>query len=380
MRYKTAMNTPRLTDFRRIVIKIGSSLLIDAKGGRLNEKWLASLATDIAALHADNRDILVVSSGAIALGRTVLKLPAGELALEDSQGAAAVGQIALARTWSEALSRHGITAGQVLVTLGDTEERRRYLNARSTIDRLLQWRAVPVINENDTVATNEIRYGDNDRLAARVATMVSADLLVLLSDVDGLYDAPPGTVATVRHVPRVDRITPEVEAMAGAAGSGLSRGGMQTKIEAGKIATAAGTHMVIASGHLDHPLRAIEDGGRCTWFLTAGNPVTARKKWIAGSLEPKGTLTIDAGAVAALRRGNSLLPVGVVRIEGGFARGDAVIIRGPDGVEIGRGLCAYDAEDAQKIRGQSSSDIDAILGFSGRAEMVHRDDLVVGRE
>ena len=374
------MDTPRLADFRRIVVKIGSSLLVDAKGGRLNEKWLASLAADIAALHAGKRDILVVSSGAIALGRAVLKLPTGELALEDSQGAAAVGQIALARTWTEALSRHDITAGQVLVTLGDTEERRRYLNARSTIDRLLQWRAVPVINENDTVATNEIRYGDNDRLAARVATMMSADLLVLLSDVDGLYDAPPGTGADARHVSRVERITPEIEAMAGAAGSGLSRGGMQTKIEAGKIATAAGTHMVIASGRLDHPLRAIENDVRCTWFLTVGNPVTARKKWIAGSLEPKGTLVIDAGAVAALRRGNSLLPVGVVRIEGGFARGDAVIIRGQDGIEIGRGLCAYDAEDAQKIRGRSSGDIDALLGFSGRAEMVHRDDLVLGRE
>ena len=375
-----AINSPRLADFRRIVVKIGSSLLVDAKGGRLNEKWLASLAADIAALHAEKRDILVVSSGAIALGRTVLKLAAGELALEDSQGAAAVGQIALARNWTEALSRHGIAAGQVLVTLGDTEERRRYLNARSTIDRLLQWRAVPVINENDTVATNEIRYGDNDRLAARVATMVSADLLVLLSDVDGLYDAPPGVGASARHVPRVERITLEIEAMAGSAGSGLSRGGMQTKIEAGKIATAAGTHMVIASGRLDHPLRAIEDGARCTWFITAGNPVTARKKWIAGSLEPRGTLTIDAGAVAALRRGNSLLPVGVTRIEGAFARGDAVVIRGPDGVEIGRGLCAYDAEDAQKIRGRSSSEIDAILGFSGRTEIVHRDDLVVGRD
>jgi glutamate 5-kinase len=375
-----AINTPRLADFRRIVVKIGSSLLVDAKGGRLNEKWLASLAADIAALHAEKRDILVVSSGAIALGRTVLKLAAGELALEDSQGAAAVGQIALARNWTEALSRHGIAAGQVLVTLGDTEERRRYLNARSTIDRLLQWRAVPVINENDTVATNEIRYGDNDRLAARVATMVSADLLVLLSDVDGLYDAPPGVGASARHVPRVERITLEIEAMAGSAGSGLSRGGMQTKIEAGKIATAAGTHMVIASGRLDHPLRAIEDGARCTWFITAGNPVTARKKWIAGSLEPRGTLTIDAGAVAALRRGNSLLPVGVTRIEGAFARGDAVVIRGPDGVEIGRGLCAYDAEDAQKIRGRSSSEIDAILGFSGRTEIVHRDDLVLGRD
>ena len=376
----TAMNTPRLADFRRIVVKVGSSLLIDAKAGRLNEAWLASLAADLAALHGGKRDLLVVSSGAIALGRTVLKLPAGPLELDDSQAAAAVGQIALARTWTEALSRYGITAGQVLVTLGDTEERRRYLNARSTIDKLLEWRAVPVINENDTVATSEIRYGDNDRLAARVATMVSADLVVLLSDVDGLYDAPPGTTSSARHIPRVERITPEIEAMAGAAGSGLSRGGMQTKIEAAKITTGAGTHMVIASGHIEHPLDAIAQGARCTWFLAAGNPVTARKKWIAGSLEPRGTLFIDAGAVAALRRGNSLLPVGVARIEGDFARGDAVIIRGPDGSEIGRGLSAYDAEDAQRIRGRSSADIDAILGFSGRAEMIHRDNLVVGRE
>ncbi len=373
------MNTPRLADFRRIVVKVGSSLLVDAQGGKLNENWLASLAADLAVLHGGKRDVLVVSSGAIALGRVVLKLPAGQLELEDSQAAAAVGQIALARTWAEALSRHGMTAGQVLVTLGDTEERRRYLNARSTIDKLLAWRAVPVINENDTVATTEIRYGDNDRLAARVATMVSADLLVLLSDVDGLYDAPPGTAAAAHHVPRVQRITPEIEAMAGAAGSGLSRGGMQTKIEAAKIATASGTHMIIASGRVEHPLDAIAKGARCTWFLTTGNPVTARKKWIAGSLEPKGTLTIDAGAVAALHRGNSLLPVGVVRIEGDFARGDAVIIRGPDGAEIGRGLCAYDVEDAQKIRGRASADIMSILGFAGRAEMVHRDDLVVGR-
>src|SRR5438067_7788372 len=373
------MNTPRLTDFRRIVVKIGSSLLVDAKGGRLNEKWLASLAADLAALHADKRDILVVSSGAIALGRTVLKLPAGELALEDSQGAAAVGQIALARTWTEALSRHRITAGQALVTLGDTEGRRRYLNARSSIDRLLQWRAVPVINENDTVATNEIRYGDNDRLAARVATMVSADLLVLLSDVDGLYDAPPGAGTGARHLPVVERVTPEIEAMAGAAGSGLSRGGMQTKIEAGKIATAGGTHMVIASGRIAHPLEAIAGGAPCTWFLTHGDPVAARKKWIAGSLEPKGFLTIDGGAVAALRRGRSLLPAGVIRVDGSFARGDAVIIRGPDGAEVGRGLVAYDAADAEKIKGRSSADIPSILGFSGRTEMVHRDHLVVGR-
>jgi glutamate 5-kinase len=372
------MKTPRLADFRRIVIKVGSSLIVDAKAGALNEAWLASLTEDIAELHRETRDVLIVSSGAIALGRSRLKLPVGPLKLEDSQAAAAVGQIALARTWAEALGRHGITAGQVLLTLGDTEERRRYLNARSTIARLLDWRAVPVINENDTVATNEIRYGDNDRLAARVATMTSADLLVLLSDVDGLYDAPPGDGRDAKLVPVVARITPEIEAMAGAAGSDLSRGGMRTKIEAGKIATQAGTHMVISSGRLTHPLTAIA-GGKCTWFMTPANPVTARKRWIAGSLEPKGTLFIDAGAVVALKSGKSLLPAGVRRIEGEFCRGDAVVIRGPDG-EIARGLTAYDAEDAAKIIGKSSSDILLILGFAGRVEMVHRDDLVMGRE
>jgi glutamate 5-kinase len=370
---------PALTDFRRIVVKVGSSLLVDAAAGRVREEWLASLAQDIAALHCDKRDLLVVSSGAIALGRSVLRLPGGLLRLEDSQAAAAVGQIALARIWAEVLSRHGITAGQVLVTLQDTEERRRYLNARSTIERLLEWRAVPVINENDTVATNEIRYGDNDRLAARVATMASADLLVLLSDIDGLYDAPPGENKQAKLIPLVSQITPEIEAMAGAAGSELSRGGMQTKIEAGKIATRAGTHMVIASGRVPHALDAITRGAPCTWFLTPANPVTARKKWIAGSLEPKGILVIDAGAVAALRRGKSLLPAGVIRIDGQFARGDAVIIRGPDGEEVGRGLVAYDADDAEKIKGRSSADILLILGFEGRTEMVHRDHLVVGR-
>jgi glutamate 5-kinase len=371
-----AMSTPRLTDFRRIVVKVGSSLLVDAQAGALNEAWLASLTDDIAGLHGEGRDVLVVSSGAIALGRSRLKLPGGLLKLEDSQAAAAVGQIALARTWAEALGRHGIAAGQVLLTLGDTEERRRYLNARSTLAKLLEWRSVPVINENDTVATNEIRYGDNDRLAARVATMASADLLVLLSDVDGLYDAPPGAVGEATLVPLVERITPEIEAMAGAAGSDLSRGGMRTKIEAGKIATHAGTHMVIASGRIANPLAAIAPG-RCTWFLTPANPVTARKRWIAGSLEPKGILHIDAGAVAALRRGKSLLPAGVKKIDGTFSRGDAVTIRGPDG-EIGRGLIAYDAEDAARIIGRASSEILLILGFDGRAEMVHRDDLAMG--
>ncbi len=370
---------PKLEDFRRIVIKVGSSLLVDAAAGRVKQAWLASLVDDIALLHRDAREILVVSSGAIALGRSLLKLPPGSLKLEDSQAAAAVGQISLARTWSEALGHHGIGAGQILVTLGDTEERRRYLNARSTIAKLLEWRAVPVINENDTVATNEIRYGDNDRLAARVATMASADLLVLLSDVEGLYDAPPDRSATAKLVPVVERITPEIEAMAGAAGSELSRGGMQTKIEAAKIATTGGTHMVIASGRVEHPLRAITPGA-ATWFLTPGNPVTSRKKWIAGSLEPRGTLVIDAGAVAALRRGNSLLPVGVLRVDGAFARGDAVVLRGPDGAEVGRGLVAYDAADAEKVKGRPSGDILLILGIEGRAEMIHRDDLALGRE
>jgi glutamate 5-kinase len=374
-----ARPTPALADFRRIVVKVGSSLLVDSQGGRLRNEWLATLVQDIAQLHGEGRDMLVVSSGAIALGHAVLGLASAALKLEDSQAAAAVGQISLARTWSEVLGRHGITAGQVLVTLQDTEERRRYLNARATIDKLLEWRAVPVINENDTVATNEIRYGDNDRLAARVATMASADLLVLLSDVDGLYDAPPAGNPEAKFIPLVERITPAIEAVAGAAGSFLSRGGMQTKIEAGKIATHAGTHMVIASGRRDHPLAAIARGGAATWFLTAANPVTARKKWIAGTLEPKGSLTIDAGAVAALRGGKSLLPAGVTRIDGSFARGDAVLIRGPDGAEVGRGLVAYDAEDAAKIRGRASADIVTILGFGGRSAMVHRDDLVMAQ-
>jgi glutamate 5-kinase len=372
------MARPSLNKFRRIVVKVGSSLLVDSEAGEVRASWLAALAADLASLHHEGRELLIVSSGSIALGRGKLKLPRGTLKLEESQAAAAVGQIALARIWSEVLGAHGIGAGQVLVTLQDTEERRRYLNARSTIAKLLEWRAVPVINENDTVATTEIRYGDNDRLAARVATMASADLLILLSDVDGLYDAPPSQKADAKLVPVVKTVTADIEAMAGAAGSELSRGGMRTKIEAAKIATTAGTHMLIASGKIEHPLAAIAGGGRCTWFLTPANPVTARKRWIAGSLEPKGTLTIDAGAVKALRAGKSLLPAGVIRVEGQFARGDAVVVRGPDTHEIARGLVAYDAEDAEKIKGRSSPDVMAILGVSGRAEMIHRDDLVMG--
>ncbi|MEY9106376.1 glutamate 5-kinase [Bradyrhizobium yuanmingense] len=372
------MASPELSQFRRIVVKVGSALLVDSDRGEVRASWLAALADDMAKLHKEGRDVLVVSSGSIALGRSRLKLPRGPLKLEESQAAAAVGQIALARIWSEVLGAHGIGAGQILVTLQDTEERRRYLNARSTIGKLLEWRAIPVINENDTVATTEIRYGDNDRLAARVATMASADLLVLLSDIDGLYDAPPKNNPNAKLIPVVDSISSEIEAVAGDAESELSRGGMRTKVEAAKIATTGGTHMLIASGKIEHPLQAIADGGRCTWFLTPANPITSRKRWIAGTLEPKGTLTIDAGAVTALRAGASLLPAGVNKVEGQFARGDAVIVRGPDGSEVGRGLIAYDADDAERIKGRSSPDVMTILGISGRAEMIHRDDLVVG--
>ena len=368
--------TPQISQFRRVVLKVGSSLLVDRARGRLNHAWLAALAEDIADLHGKGADVLVVSSGAIAMGRTVLGLPSGSLRLEESQAAAAVGQIALARIWAEVLAHHGITAGQILVTLADTEQRRRYLNARATTLKLLEMRAVPVVNENDTVATSEIRYGDNDRLAARVATMIGADLLVLFSDIDGLYTAPPASDPNAQHIPLVERITPAIEAMAGGAASELSRGGMRTKVEAGKIATSGGTHMVIADGRVKNPLRRVAEGGRCTWFLTPSNPATARKTWIAGALEPRGILHVDDGAARALRGGASLLPVGVRRIEGSFARGDAVTIR--DGSRVlGRGLVAYDADEAARIIGRSSREIEAILGYPGRAEMVHRDDMAL---
>lgn len=375
---EAAPAAPQLSAFRRIVVKVGSALLVDQARGALRHAWLAALAEDVAQLHREGREVLVVSSGAIALGRNVLGLPRRALKLEESQAAAAVGQIALARAWSEALAHEGVTAGQILITLGDTEERRRYLNARSTIAKLMELKVVPVINENDTVATSEIRYGDNDRLAARVAGMTSADLLILLSDIDGLYTAPPNEDPEARLIPVVPRITAEIEAMAGGAGTELSRGGMKTKIEAGKIATTAGAHMVIASGKVKNPIRAIETGARCTWFLAPANPVASRKRWIAGALEPRGVLHLDAGAVAALRRGSSLLPAGVRRIEGEFTRGDAVVLRGPDGAEVGRGLVAYDHDHAERLKGRSSDEIATITGFEGRTAMVHRDDLVLG--
>jgi glutamate 5-kinase len=365
-----------LARFSRIVVKIGSALLVDRRSG-LKSEWLASVASDIFDLRSQGKEVLVVTSGAIALGRSLLDLPAGPLKLEESQAAAACGQISLARAWAEALGSHGITAGQILLTLGDTEERRRYLNARATLGTLLRLGAVPVINENDTIATTEIRYGDNDRLAARVATMAGADLLILLSDIDGLYTAPPNQDPDARFVEHVAAITPEIEAMAGAAGTELSRGGMVTKIEAGRIATAGGAAMAITTGKRLNPVSALAQGARATWFAPSGNPVTARKKWISGQLTASASITVDQGALSALMNGKSLLPAGVRRIDGKFSRGDVVIVRGPDGIEVARGIIAYDLVDAARIAGRKSDQIAAILGYAGSSEMIHRDDLVM---
>ena len=372
-------NTKTWARARRIVVKIGSALLVDRATGRLNSTWLQSLADDVAELTAAGKDVILVSSGAIALGRHVLGLPRGSLELEQSQAAAAVGQISLASSYQDIFRQRNRVVAQVLLTLGDTEERRRYLNARRTMDTLLAHKAIPVVNENDTVATAEIRYGDNDRLSARVASMMSADVLVLLSDIDGLYTAPPAIDPTARHIPEVRAITPEIEAMAGDSASELSKGGMRTKIEAAKIAMGGGTSMVITTGETLHPLAAIGAGARCTWFLASSDPVAARKRWIAGQLEPAGHVTIDAGAEKALLSGKSLLPAGVRRLEGTFDRGDAVVIRSADGRELGRGLIAYARADADLIIGKKSSEIETLLGHAGRAELIHRDDMALAR-
>ena len=372
-----ARGAERLRSARRVVVKVGSALLVDAATGRLNRDWLAALADDLAELRRQGKEPVVVSSGAIALGRGPLQLGAGRLRLEESQAAAAVGQIRLAHAWTEVLEEQGLKVAQVLLTLGDTEQRRRYLNARGTLFTLLRLGAVPVINENDTVATAEIRYGDNDRLAARVAQMVSADCLVLLSDVDGLYSADPARDADASFVAEVTRVTAEIEAMARGASSAVGSGGMATKLAAAKISLAAGCHMCVASGRETHPLRRIAEGARCTWFVAEASPLTVRKQWIAGSLQPVGELHVDAGAVRALRDGRSLLPAGVTKVDGHFDRGDPVVVLGPDGAEIARGLCAYSRGDAERIQGRRSSELEALLGFRGRDEIIHRDDLVL---
>ncbi|SFV37393.1 glutamate 5-kinase [Devosia crocina] len=368
--------TNALAPYRRITIKIGSALLVD-KAGKLRKSWLDDLAADIAALKAEGRDIVVVSSGAIALGRGLLGLSAVSLTLEQSQAAASAGQIALSQAWAEALGRHGIVTGQILITPNITEERRYYLNARTTVTTLLGLGAIPIFNENDSVATAEIRYGDNDRLSARVATMIEADCLVLLSDIDGLYTAPPARDPDATHIPVVEAITPAIEAMAGGAASHLSRGGMTTKVEAGKIATLAGTAMIIAKGTENHPLQALTEGGRHTLFHPARSRAQARKRWIMGTLNVAGTLQVDAGAAGALKNGRSLLPIGITRITGAFERGDTLAVLDPDGREIARGLAGLDSEDARLVMGKRSNSMVELLGSGNRSEMIHRDNLVL---
>ena len=368
---------PALQDATRLVVKIGSSLLVDSGTGQLNRPWLESLAEELAHLHDNGQQVLVVSSGAIALGRRYLGMQPEQRRLEDHQAAAAAGQILLAHAYQDLLDRRGIRIAQILLTLDDTENRRRYLNARSTLETLLKLGVIPVINENDTVATQEIRYGDNDRLAARVAEMCSADCLVLLSDVDGLYDADPSTIPDARLIPVVPEITPAIEQLAGASRTEFGSGGMVTKLAAARICVAVGCATVIAGGHRLRPLQAIESGVACTWFLPRSTPRVARKQWIAGSLTPRGRLVIDAGAEGALRGGRSLLPVGIVGVDGEFERGDAVTVSNGDGRDIARGLAAYSSADTRKIQGRRSEAIEEVLGYRGRDEVIHRDNLVL---
>jgi len=366
-----------LAGYDRLIIKIGSALLVDGRSGTLRADWLKSLAADIAALKAEGHEIVIVSSGSISLGRRILGLDAKTLPLDQIQAAASVGQIALSQAWRDVLAEHYVTTGQILLTPNITEERRHYLNARTTISTLLALGAVPIINENDSVATAEIRYGDNDRLSARVAAMVSADCLIILSDVDGLYTAAPERDPNAEHIGRVKAITPEIEAMAGGAASHLSRGGMVTKIEAGKIATQSGTAMIIAKGTETHPLRALADGAQHTLFAAKQSPAAARKRWILGTLEVAGTIHVDDGAAKALSNGNSLLPIGVTRVSGDFSRGDAVSIVTNAGREIARGLAGMNAEDANLAKGKKSQAIIGMFGAENRTELVHADNLVL---
>lgn len=360
---------------RRLVVKIGSALLVDRDTG-LKTAWLAALALDVAEAKARGADVVLVSSGSIALGRKVLGLPDGALTLEQSQAAAAVGQIRLARTYEEVLAPHGIITGQVLVTLEDTEDRRRYLNSRATMETLLGLGVVPIVNENDTVATDEIRFGDNDRLAAQIAVTVGADHLVLLSDVDGFYSANPKEDPTATRFDLVAKITPAIEAMAGDPVSGMSKGGMKTKLLAAKTAVAGGCAMAIMEGSVLRPLQALAQGANRTWFIAQGDPQAARKRWI-NAMKPRGELRLDAGAVAAMAQGKSLLPAGVTSVSGAFGRGDPVALVSPQGDILGKGLVRYTAAEAKAIAGHRSGEIEAILGYQGRAALVHRDDLVI---
>jgi glutamate 5-kinase len=364
-------------DAKIMVVKVGSALLVDAESGQLRRDWLKSLCADVAALKKQGKSVVLVSSGAIALGRRALGLKPGALRLEESQAAAAVGQVKLAAAYADILAGENIVAAQILLTLGDTEERQNYLNARATLKTLIELGSVPVINENDTVATAEIRFGDNDRLGARVASMIEADCLVLLSDVDGLYTSDPTNDPSATHIPDVEVITPDIEAMAGESISGVGRGGMASKMIAAKIATGAGCSVVIAKGKTDHPLTAIRNGGRNTCFHASVTPTAAKKRWIAGGLKTEGVLIIDAGAVRALGEGKSLLPAGIRQVDGRFERGDAVVVKDKDGREIARGLVAYNASDAERIAGKRTVEIEAILGYRGRDEMIHRDDLAL---
>ncbi len=370
-----ALTSPQ-TPAKRLILKIGSALLVDGKSGQLRLDWLKGLAADVAKAKAAGQDVLIVSSGSIALGRRVLGLPAGALPLEQSQAAAAVGQIRLARAYEEALAPHGITTAQILVTLEDSADRRRYLNSRATLGTLLGLGVVPIVNENDTVATDEIRFGDNDRLAAQVAAMSGADLLILLSDVDGLYTGNPKTDTTARHLPQIAEISPEIEAMGGEAISETSKGGMKTKLMAAKTATAAGCALIIMEGDQPNPLTALENGARHSWFAPKGDPQAARKRWIA-AMKPRGEIHVDAGAAQALQQGKSLLPAGVTQITGRFQRGDPVAILGPMGEGLGKGLAGYESGEAQAIKGQHSREIAPILGYPGRAALIHRDDMVL---
>ena len=368
-----------LTQARRVVVKVGSALLVDGDSGRVNRAWLETLVEDLLRLRRRGQRVILVSSGAIALGRRRLGLKHGALRLEESQAAAAVGQIRLAHAYKELFEGCDVTVAQVLLTLDDSENRRRYLNARATLEALLELDALPVINENDTVATAEIRYGDNDRLAARVAQMAGADCLVLLSDVEGLYSADPNRDPAARFIHEVRQITPDIEAMAGRSTSAVGSGGMTSKILAARIAVTSGCHLCIAAGFHRHPLRRIEEGADCTWFVPTATPAAARKQWIAGTLRPAGAISIDAGAERALLDGRSLLPAGVTGARGRFDRGDTVSVLAADGAEIARGIVAYSDVDAARIMGRKSSEIAAILGFRGRDEMIHRDDLVLMR-